>query len=143
MITSNLSPNGKAAIAYASKLNWSVFPLHTPNENHCSCHNPNCQSSGKHPRTNNGLKAASTNLDLIDEWWKKWPDANIAIATGRPSGFTVLDVDPRHGGEDSLELLTNQYGPLPNTIEAIQEEVAIYYLKIRTRSKTELTYYLD
>lgn len=119
MDTSSLPPNRKAALVYASKLNWAVFPLHTPNKNHCSCQNPNCQSPGKHPRTKNGLKAASTNLNVINGWWKKWPDANIAIATGQESGFVVLDVDPRHGGEDSLELLINQYGPLPNTIEAI------------------------
>jgi hypothetical protein len=113
-----MSPNGRAAIAYASRLNWSVFPLHTPGRL-CSCHNPNCKSVGKHPRTKNGLKAASTNLNLIAEWWTKWPDANIAIATGQESGFVVLDVDPRHGGEDSLGLLINKYGQLPNTIEAI------------------------
>jgi hypothetical protein len=56
---------------------------------------------------------------VISRWWKKWPDANIAIATGKASGFIALDVDPRHGGEDSLDLLINQYGPLPNTIGAI------------------------
>ncbi|MDR7239651.1 bifunctional DNA primase/polymerase [Neobacillus drentensis] len=119
MNNSSLSPNRKAALAYASKLNWAVFPLHTPNNKYCSCKNPNCQSPGKHPRTKNGLKAATTNLALIDEWWKRWPDANIGVATGKDSGFVVLDVDPRHGGQNSLELLINQYGPLPNTIEAI------------------------
>ena len=106
-------------MAYADKLNWAVFPLHTPNGNHCSCHNLNCQSTGKHPRTKNGLKEASTNLDLINEWWKKWPNANIAVVTGKESGFVALDVDPRHGGEESLSLLLNQYGTLPETIEAI------------------------
>lgn len=119
MGTPNLSTNGKAALAYAKKLSWSVFPIHTPSGKFCSCHNPNCKSVGKHPRTKNGLKAASTNHEVINEWWKMWPDANIAIATGKESGFVVLDVDPRHGGEDSLDLLINQYGPLPNTIEAI------------------------
>lgn len=119
MITPDLSPNGKAALAYASKLNWSVFPLHTPHENFCSCKNPNCKSAGKHPRTKNGLKAATTNLDVITQWWKKWPDANIAIATGEVSGFIALDVDPRHGGDESLKALTGLYGTLPDTIEAI------------------------
>lgn len=119
MINYGISQNGKAALAYATKLNWSVFPLHTPNGKFCSCKNSNCQSAGKHPRTKNGLKAASTNLNLISEWWKKWPDANIAIATGQESGFVVLDVDPRHGGEESLDFLINQYGLIPNTIEAI------------------------
>lgn len=119
LITSKISPKGKAATAYASKLDWPVFPLHTPNGKFCSCHNPNCQSVGKHPRTKNGLKAASTNLDVINGWWNRWLDANIAIATGEESGFVALDVDPRHGGVHSLSLLINQYGPLPKTIEAI------------------------
>ncbi|MED3897392.1 bifunctional DNA primase/polymerase [Priestia aryabhattai] len=119
MIKCNISLKGKVAMAYADKLNWAVFPLHTPNGHHCSCHNLNCQSAGKHPRTKNGLKEASTNLDLINEWWKKWPNANIAVVTGKESGFVALDVDPRHGGEESLSLLINQYGTLPETIEAI------------------------
>ncbi|MDQ0221364.1 bifunctional DNA primase/polymerase [Peribacillus cavernae] len=122
MCNYRVSPNGKVALAYASKLNWSVFPLHTPKGKLCSCYNPNCKSTGKHPRTKNGLKSASTNLDVINGWWKKWPDANIAIATGQQSGFVVLDIDPRHGGEDSLNLLINQYGPLPETIQAITGE---------------------
>lgn len=114
-----MSPKRKAAIAYANKLNWAVFPLHTPNGNYCSCRNPSCQSVGKHPRTKNGVKAASTNLNLINRWWKKWPSANIAVATGKGNGFIALDVDPRHGGEDSLSFLVNKYGALPETIEAM------------------------
>nr|WP_255648035.1 bifunctional DNA primase/polymerase [Pseudalkalibacillus hwajinpoensis] len=114
-----MSLNGEAAIAYARKLNWAVFPLHTPNGYFCSCHNSNCQSSGKHPRIKNGLRAASTNCGEINKWWQKWPDANIAIATGKKSGFIVLDVDPRHGGDDSLNQLINKHAPFPNTIEAI------------------------
>jgi len=29
----------------------------------------------------------------IREWWKKWPDADIAIITGKISGITVLDTE--------------------------------------------------
>lgn len=121
MIASSLSPNGKAAIAYAIKLNWGVFPLHTVKGNGklCSCNNPNCKSVGKHPRIKNGLRAASTNIGIIEMWWRKWPDANIGVVTGQDSGFVALDVDNRHGGDDSLNLLINQYGSIPNTIEAI------------------------
>jgi hypothetical protein len=36
----------------------------------------------------------------IREWWAKWPNANIGIATGRyrDGYFIVLDFDPRNGG---------------------------------------------
>src|SRR5215467_14179668 len=29
----------------------------------------------------------------IREWWKRWPDANVAIVTGRLSKRTILDCD--------------------------------------------------
>jgi hypothetical protein len=47
-----------------------------------------------------------------------WPDANVAIATGMESGIFVLDIDPRHGGDKSLEMLENQYGSLPATLKS-------------------------
>lgn len=119
LFSSFISPNGKAAIAYSSKLKWSVFPLHTPSGSFCSCNNKNCESPGKHPRTFNGLKSASTSLDVISNWWSKWPNANIGVATGERSGFVVLDIDPRHGGEQSFNLLINRYGSLPYTMEAL------------------------
>ena len=39
-----------------------------------------------------------------------WPDANIGIATG--DGLVVLDVDPRHDGDTSLEKLEAEYGEI-------------------------------
>ena len=30
--------------------------------------------------------------------WKRWPDANLAVATGKASGIVVIDIDPRNGG---------------------------------------------
>jgi len=32
----------------------------------------------------------------VCEWWTKWPNANLAIATGSASGLAVLDFDPGH-----------------------------------------------
>lgn len=119
MTRSSISRNGEAAVAYVKKLNWSVFPLHTPKKSGCSCNNPNCQSIGKHPRTRNGLKEATTNIQVITKWWTRWPDANIAVATGEASGVVALDVDPRHGGDESLRRLIAKHKPLPDTVESI------------------------
>jgi hypothetical protein len=33
----------------------------------------------------------------IYAWWTKWPDANIAVITGKISGIVVLDLDSKHG----------------------------------------------
>lgn len=109
----------KAAIAYSQRLNWAVFPLHSIAEGRCTCGKP-CSSPGKHPRTANGFKGASMDIDVITKWFTMWPASNIGIATGEASGFWVLDVD-RHGanGFDSLEQLTDKYGKLPDTVEAI------------------------
>lgn len=45
-----------------------------------------------------GFKDASDDPDQIDAWHKQFPRANVAIATGEPSGFVVIDIDPRNGG---------------------------------------------
>ncbi len=37
--------------------------------------------------------------DQVDEWWMRWPDANIGIVTGAVSGIVVLDADGPKGLE--------------------------------------------
>lgn len=96
-----------------------VVPLHSIRGSQCSCGKVDCDSPGKHPRTKNGLKDASADLATIDRWWGRWPDANIGVCTGSASGIVVLDVDPRHGGADSLTELERVFGPLPPTVETI------------------------
>lgn len=48
----------------------------------------------------------------IRGWWKRRPDARIAIATGSRSGFDVVDVD----GPEALEKLIAICGRVPDTI---------------------------
>lgn len=91
-----------AALRLAA-LGWFVFPCHNPLTKtgwSCSCeawrrkHNPdfNCDSAGKHPRTQNGVDDATTDETQIREWWKHWPHANIGVNCGK-SGLLVLDID--------------------------------------------------
>ncbi len=54
----------------------------------------------------------------VHDWFTRWPEDNLGIVTGAVSGLVVLDVDRRHGGEDSLRDLLREHGPLPRTIEA-------------------------
>ncbi len=56
--------------------------------------------------------------DEIADWFKRWPDANIGVVTGALSDIVVLDVDPHHGGAESLDRLVSIHGPLPSTVEA-------------------------
>jgi bifunctional DNA primase/polymerase-like protein len=67
------------ALAYAAH-GWPVFP---------------CQPGSKQPATRHGFLDATTDPDKITWWWRRQPEANLAIATGRP-GPDVLDVD-QHG----------------------------------------------
>ena len=103
---------GDAALEYA-RLGFPVLPLHTSTDGKCSCGDPKCRSPGKHPRTVHGVDDASIDLDVVREWWAKWSDAPIAVATGERSGFVVLDEDPRHGGMESIAELTAKHGELP------------------------------
>jgi hypothetical protein len=50
------------------------------------------------------------------EHWNRVPDANLGIATGTKSGIWVLDIDPQHGGNESLAGVVAQYGELSSTV---------------------------
>ena len=42
--------------------------------------------------------------EQIAIWWKRWPDANIGMATGTVSGVVVLDCDGADARKDALRL---------------------------------------
>jgi Bifunctional DNA primase/polymerase, N-terminal len=65
----------------------------------------------------NGFKDASTEPDQVREWWAKYVNANIGLAV--PRDLVVVDVDPCHGGEETLTELTARHGRLPRTLTAI------------------------
>jgi hypothetical protein len=48
----------------------------------------------KAPLTGHGVSDASTDADVVRAWWARWPQANVAVATGS-RGMDVLDVDVR------------------------------------------------
>lgn len=106
-----------AALEY-SRRGWLVFPVAwITTEGICSCREGSaCQSPGKHPLTPRGFYDASRDENTIRAWWRRFPQANVAIRTGRESNLLVLDVDPRKGGDKSLERLIKQFGPLPDTL---------------------------
>src|SRR5262249_31257963 len=76
-----------------------------------------CSPGGKTPATAHGLKDATIDPAAMARWWAKG-DYNIGIATGRVSGFFVVDVDG-HDGEAALRSLERENGALPQTVEVI------------------------
>lgn len=117
-IVSTPVSNLEYALHY-SGLGWGVFPAHTIKDGACSCGKPDCTSPGKHPRTRNGLKDATTDSRSIRKWWGQHQDSNIAIRTGSESGLVALDIDTKSNGFESLEALLNTVGDLPDTLTAI------------------------
>jgi hypothetical protein len=55
----------------------------------------------------------------VEEWFARWPGANVALVTGARAGLVVLDVDPGHGGTESLAELEARHGALEPTVEAL------------------------
>ncbi len=106
---------------YYATLSMAVVPCYETDPNRrCTCpQGCECSSPGKHPRTPHGLRDASTEVDQINAWGTHWPQANWAIATGATSGVDVLDIDPRHGGRETLAHLEEMYGSFPDTVTAI------------------------
>lgn len=103
-IDSNAHVILNTALKYAEK-GYPVFP---------------CRPSNKRPYTRHGFKDATTDVQQIISWWKRWPNAMIGLATGKVSGIWALDLDmPKTPGEDSgeayLEKLEEAYGKLPPT----------------------------
>ena len=103
----------EVALGYAAR-GWNVCPLHHVLDGACSCRKSDCDSPGKHPRTEHGLKDATTDIPTIHRWWLDCPTANVAIATGEASGLWMLGPDGQAGIDDLAEL-ERQHGPLPRT----------------------------
>lgn len=94
-----LSAMGRAALAYAERLGWAVFPLR-----------------GKIPAIagGRGCLDATTDAGQVRQWWAAMPDANIGIATGARSGIVVIDLD----GPDAEAEFSRRYGnpPTPSSL---------------------------
>src|SRR5438132_12694742 len=62
-----------------------------------------------------GYKDATRDPEQINRWWSEYPDANVAIATGKVSDVVVIDVDGEPGAKTLAELERKQ-GQLPQTL---------------------------
>jgi Bifunctional DNA primase/polymerase, N-terminal len=102
-------PIGRAAEAYAA-LGFPVVPLHSPRPGGCSCRaGHGCPDPGKHPRLAGWRWLATCDPAEVRGWWRRWPGANVGLATG--ARFDVLDADGP-GGEAELRALV-QAGVVP------------------------------
>jgi Bifunctional DNA primase/polymerase, N-terminal len=101
-----------AALGYAAR-GIPVYPVHWPHPTPggaslaCSCpRGPACDRPAKHPLVRHGVKQATTDPDRIGRWWRRWPQANLGLATGII--FDALDID----GAAGLATLRHLAGPV-------------------------------
>jgi hypothetical protein len=85
------------ARAYA-RMGWRLHP---------------CRPGEKLPILSDWPNRATTDQSIIERWWGRSSDANVAVATGQRSGIFVLDVDG-HDGELALMKLEQEHGHLPD-----------------------------
>lgn len=69
----------RAALAYAAK-GYPVFPV----------------GQNKRPLVR-WKEGATTDVETILDWWRRWPLAMIGMPTGKRSGVVVLDIDRKNG----------------------------------------------
>ena len=103
---------GRAALDY-SRRRLAVFPL---------------KANKKEPATKHGCKDAAI-IDAGDA--ERWGDHNIGIATGKPSGVIVIDIDvDEDSGKDGFAYLREwerEHGELPQTWSVVTPRGGQHY----------------
>ena len=121
------SANGRlrTGAEWYAKNNWKVLPCHgIADGGRCTCNGTHGEPKdiGKHPAVGEWNARATSDLTTIANWWEQNPEYNVGVFCG-PSGFLVIDVDPRSGGIESFDKFEELLeGELPRTVEAMTGE---------------------
>lgn len=118
---------GPSSAWYANQ-GWKILPCHGITlDGRCTCNSSHAEpkDKGKHPAINGWNSAATSDADKLSQYWEQNPDYNVGVYC-RPSGFFVIDIDPRGGGSESFEKFEALVeGALPPTVEATTGEYTI------------------
>src|SRR5262245_4905379 len=113
-----MSDNVLATSLAFARHGHAVFPVNWPVEHRgrliCSCDSERrgrpCGNPAKHPYGKlapNGLRSATVESGIIKHWWGYLaPQANLAVVTDH---LVVIDIDPRHGGDESFQALEREH----------------------------------
>ena len=112
-----------AVLSYAA-MSWSVFaapPDGSKKSLYAEEYDPDHQKWG-----------ATTKPDKLRRYWKKYPDANVALPTGPENGLLVLDSDTVQGhdvdGIAELKAWERENGELPVTLMAQSPSGSVHHL---------------
>lgn len=101
--TIHLSHIGNAAVAYADKYGWDLFPI---------------RPGAKDPPLIKWKDGATSDTEQLTAMWTRWRKANLGLATGQRSRVVAVDVDPRNGGDALWDEILDQHGPV-DTLQAV------------------------
>ena len=108
----------EAALEY-ERLGFSVIPVQSIVNGHCTCRKQDCQSPGKHPVGSwKQYQIRRRTADDVRDCWLRLPFANVGIVTGAISNLIVLDIDDMTAldGFPELQLAVDaQTGPAATT----------------------------
>lgn len=84
---------------------WNVIPGHSLTAGgRCTCGKKECSSPGKHPRIDwDEYRHRRSTEEELSDWWRRWPNANIAAVTGKTSDRAVVDIDGEEGWSSLLD----------------------------------------
>jgi putative DNA primase/helicase len=125
------NPCLEAALDYAAR-GWPVLPCSPQQKRPLLAADKG--ADGKAVRGTGGLSKATVDVDQIAAWWRKWPKAMVAVATGADRCF-VLDFDPRVDAETgevfelgALKAALEQQigGDLPQSLTAITQSGGVH-----------------
>lgn len=105
------------ALSYQAQ-NWPVFPCRHRDDEYVDQDGCIEILATKTPLTSNGFRGATLSERIVREYWRRNPSAMIGVPTGAPIGAWVLDIDPKHGGDETLAALEASHGALPATLTA-------------------------
>lgn len=102
-----------AALEYSAR-GWRVVPLHSVIDGKCSCGKECGNSRGKHPRVGNKWQEkATTDEDVICDWFTKWPESNIGVLLGPSSGIVDFETDSDEGERKLADWFGGVIPPTP------------------------------
>jgi putative DNA primase/helicase len=122
------SHDSEAIALRCAQAGLRVVPLYATKEGRCTCGNTDCDHLGRHPRTKNGLRDATSDPTAVAKMWANWPHAKIGIALGGISKVLAL-VAAGDAGRQTLRGLTENYGGLPKTVTILDHDRRIHLFK--------------
>lgn len=107
----------EALLSIVKRCRLRLAPVAGIVEGRCTCpRGAQCSKPGKHPILKGWPEKATGDERQLRAWARQFPTCNWGIACGGPGRLLVLDVDPRHSGDESLCTLEREHGELPRTV---------------------------